>query len=133
MASVSIKMERHIEMNFSVLKSDLDNLFKRLNEPTDIVPEWTDRGVSAEALKEAEARLGVAFPEVLKLASMQFSGIYHETPYFMGDIFEKIQNQVFKKTKWELSEDDFADELEVQLVYAPPPIGGTKSFKVLKH
>lgn len=133
MASVSIKMERHIEMNFSVLKSDLDNLFKRLNEPTDIVPEWTDRGVSAEALKEAEARLGVAFPEVLKLASMQFSGIYHETPYFMGDIFEKIQNQVFKKTKWELSEDDFADELEVQLVYAPPDWGNEElqSLKAL--
>ena len=39
-------------MNFAALKSDLDNLFKGLNEPSDIVPEWTDPGVSAEALKE---------------------------------------------------------------------------------
>lgn len=117
--SILIKMGRHIEMNFAALKSDLDNLFKGLNEPSDIVPEWTDPGVSAEALKEVEARLGVAFPEALKLASMQFSGLYHEAPYFMGDAFEKIQSQVLKKSNKELSEDDFADELEVQMVYAP--------------
>lgn len=116
-------------MNFSVLKSDLDNLFKRLNEPTNIVPEWTDPGVSPEALKEVEANLGVVLPEVLKLASMQFSGMYHEAPYFMEDAFEKIQNQVFKNTKWELSEDDFADELEVQLVYAPPRLGERRASK----
>ena len=52
MGNLSIKMERRIEMNFSVLKSDLDNLFKRLKEPTDIVPEWTDPGISPAALKE---------------------------------------------------------------------------------
>ena len=92
-------MERRIEMNFSVLKSDLDNLFKRLNEPTDIVPEWTDPGVSLEALKEVEANLGVVLPEVLKLASIQFSGIYHEAPYFIGDAFKAIQSQIFKSSR----------------------------------
>lgn len=112
-------MERYIEMNFSALKSDLDNLFKRLNEPTDIVPEWTDPGVSTEVLKEVEASLGVALPEVLKLASIQFSGIYHEAPYFIGDAFKAIQSQVIKSSKHELTEDDFRDDLEIQTVYSP--------------
>ena len=106
-------------MNFSVLKSDLDNLFKRLNEPTDIVPEWTDPGVSAEALKEVEVSLGVVLPEVLKLASIQFSGIYHEAPYIIGDAFKAIQSQIFKSSKYELTEYDFSDDLEIQTVYSP--------------
>ena len=106
-------------MNFAALKSDLDNLFKGLNEPSDIVPEWTDPGVSAEALKEVEASLGVALPEVLKLASIQFSGIYHEAPYFMGDACKAIQSQIIKSSKHELTEYDFSDDLEIQTVYSP--------------
>ena len=106
-------------MNFAALKSDLDNLFKGLNEPSDIVPEWTDPGVSAEALKEVEASLGVALPEVLKLASIQFSGIYHEAPYFMGDACKAIQGQIIKSSKHELTEYDFSDDLEIQTVYSP--------------
>ena len=105
-------------MNFAALKSDLDNLFKGLNEPSDIVPGWTDPGVSAEALKEVEASLGVTFPEVLKLASIQFSGIYHEAPYFMGDAFKAIQSQIIKSSKYELTEYDFSDDLEIQTVYS---------------
>ena len=106
-------------MNFAALKSDLDNLFKGLNEPSDIVPGWTDPGVSAEALKEVEASLGVALPEVLKLASIQFSGIYHEAPYFMGDACKAIQSQIIKSSKHELTEYDFSDDLEIQTVYSP--------------
>ena len=106
-------------MNFAALKSDLDNLFKGLNEPSDIVPEWTDPGVSAEALKEVEVSLGVALPEVLKLASIQFSGIYHEAPYFMGDACKAIQSQIIKSSKHELTEYDFSDDLEIQTVYSP--------------
>lgn len=108
-----------VKMNFIELEEDLDNLFKRLNEPYDVVPEWADPGVSMDALKDAETRLGVVFPEVLKDASRQFSGIYHETPYFMGDSFKKIQNEVLKRSKREVSEEYFIDDLEISIVYAP--------------
>ena len=66
-----------------------------------------------------EASLGVALPEVLKLASIQFSGIYHEAPYFMGDACKAIQSQIIKSSKHELTEYDFSDDLEIQTVYSP--------------
>lgn len=86
-------------MNIVKLEKDLDNLFKGINEPYDVVPEWADSGLSMEAFQDAEARLGVVFPEVLKDASRQFSGIYHETPYFMAESFKKIQTEVLKRSK----------------------------------
>lgn len=112
-------MERRIDINFVALKYEFDNLFKGLNAPYDVVPEWTGAGVSLEVLQEAEARMDVAFPEVLKDVSGQFSAIYHETPYFLGNAFKKIQSEVIKRSRREISEDCFKDDLEISIVYAP--------------
>jgi hypothetical protein len=115
---ILILMERHIDMDFLGLKKELDGLYAVLNEPHSVVPEWTDPGISERDLVVVENRLGVRLPECIRCSSREFSGIYHETPYFLGGHFEKIKEEVFLKSGGELNDNDFRDNLILHEVEA---------------
>lgn len=128
--SILTNMERRIDMDFLILKNELDNLFGKLNRPYGVIPEWSGPGVSEDDLKMVEKRLGLVLPESIKKASGEFCGIYHEAPYFMGDDFSEIQAEVIEKSRGELTEEDFCDNLEIQLIYSPLDWGNDEIKKL---
>lgn len=106
-------------MDYAALKVELDSLYAQLNEPHGVVPEWAERGLTSAELLEVENRVGIKLPPAMKQALMVFSGISHETPYYLGSRFAAIQKEVIKRSKRELTEDDFSDDLEIAMTFPP--------------
>lgn len=98
-------------MDVLKIKEELDALYSKLNPPYGIVPEWHAPAATDNEIMAAETRFGVTLPVELKETFKVFSGISHESPYFMGDEFSKIKGMVKKAAG-----DKYAAHLEDSLV-----------------
>ncbi|MGF6148212.1 Uncharacterised protein [Kingella potus] len=100
-------------MNAAALKSRLDSLFARLNPPYGVVPEWHEAAASEAEIRAAEMRLGVRLPEDVKTVFRSFSGISHETPYFMGGRFETLRSKIAAAGCLAADDSGFQDDLVI--------------------
>lgn len=101
-------------MNAFELKNELDELYAQLNPPYGVTPQWHELGATEDEIKSVESRLGVALPTEVKEIYKVFSGITHETPYYMGKDFLEIKNTLL--TALDVNEEEFGDDLVISFI-----------------
>jgi hypothetical protein len=77
-------------MDYSGLRSQFNNLYKKHARSNVVDTSWLGRGLSPEEIIKAEKMLKCALPDDIKLISAEISSfLYEETPYFMDDLFSE--------------------------------------------
>ena len=102
---------------FGTYLDDLNNLYSKLNEPHGIIPNWTNTNLSANDIQSIENILDIKIPPEMRAASLVFSGVFHETPYFLEN-FQSLSNEIFKKSKNEITTEDFKNDLIISNVFS---------------
>ena len=99
-------------LDTQALKAELDQLYAKLNEPKNVVPEWCDSGLSSTELDAIEQRLNVTFPASLRQIVSVFAGIHVETPYHLGHALTVVRQAVHAKKAlrdWEIEDLSISD------------------------
>lgn len=103
-------------MNIAELKKELDTLYSKINPPHGVVPEWHEPAVTDDDIAAVENRLGVSLPVEVKEVCKVFSGITHDTLYFMGEQFRAMQDKAAKIIGSENAEE-LEDDTEIGVIY----------------
>lgn len=98
-------------MNLNILKTRLDALYSKLNTPYGVIPAWHEPAATNEEIEETENRLNVILPSELKSIFKLFSGITHDTPYFMCEHFLNLKKKLLELRCIEKDDMDFKDDL----------------------